>query len=80
MNVEEFQDIKNKIETAKEKKARAEGAKAKIEDQWRQDFGVSTIEEANAKLKEIKMAVQNGNDKLEKMYERLEKLTDWEDA
>lgn len=38
--------IKERIDNLKAEKARAEGQKQTIEETWKRDFGVSTLEEA----------------------------------
>jgi len=80
MTPREFQAIKEKIETAKEKKARAEGAKAKIEEQWKRDYGINSIEEASEKVTELESGIEEDKKKLEKLYNTLEKITDWDDV
>jgi len=78
MTPEKFAQIKKSIESAKEKKARAEGALAKIEENWKKDFQITTIEEANEKIKELETEIEDGKKKLEKQYEKLESVTDWD--
>ena len=80
MTAEQFAAIKKKVESAKEKKARAEGALSKIEELWQRDFEISTIEEAEEKIKELETEIDEGKKKLEKMYSQLEKVTSWEEV
>lgn len=78
MNTTEFQDIKEKIETAKQNKARAEGAIQKIEEQWEDDFDVSNLEEAETKLAELKDRVETDQSKLDGLLDELNEMTDWD--
>lgn len=78
MTTKEFEAIKAKIDSAKEKKARAEGAMAKIEEQWKRDFKVNDIEEAEAAFLELKETIQSDETKLAGLYAKLEAAADWE--
>jgi hypothetical protein len=62
---------------AKEKKARAEGALAKIEESWLAEFEINNIDEAKEKVKELETEIESDKKKLEKQYEKLEAVTDW---
>jgi hypothetical protein len=42
----DIESIKERIDNLKAEKARAEGQKQTIEETWKRDFGVSTLEEA----------------------------------
>jgi len=41
-----MENIKNRIDELKNRKARAEGQKSSIEDSWKRDYNISTLEEA----------------------------------
>ncbi len=45
---QDINSIKTRIEQLKTKKARAEGQKQSIEESWKRDFNISTLEEAEA--------------------------------
>lgn len=79
MDIQEFEQIKDKIETSKEIKSRAEGAKAKYEEQWKSEFKVNTIEEASELLEKIKEEIKDEQEQVEKIYAKLEKVTNWEE-
>ncbi len=79
MTPREFQSIKEKVETAKEKKIRAEGALAKIEEQWKKEYEIKSIEDAEEKVKELDTEIENDKAKLEKMYVQLDKMAKWEE-
>lgn len=78
MTAQEFAQIKQKIEGAKQSKARAEGALSKIGDQLKKDFSITDVKEADAKIKELNSEIETDKGKLEKMYNKLESTTDWE--
>jgi hypothetical protein len=79
MTVEKFNQIKSKIEQAKSSKDRAIGAKQKIEENWKNEFDIDSIEEAENKVKEIEDEIAKDKVKLEKQYSQLEKITDWDE-
>lgn len=77
MDVRAFESIKNKIETLKTKKAKAEGAIESIEAGWKSAHGFETLADAqnlDAKLREDITATQ---DQLDELYKELTGLTDW---
>ena len=45
---QDINSIKARIERLKTEKARAEGQKQSIEESWKRDFNISTLEEAEA--------------------------------
>lgn len=45
---QDINSIKTRIERLKTEKARAEGQKQSIEESWKRDFNISTLEEAEA--------------------------------
>ena len=46
--IQDINSIKTRIERLKTEKARAEGQKQSIEESWKRDFNISTLEEAEA--------------------------------
>ena len=50
---------KKQMEEAKTKKARAEGAFAKLKEQLKSEFDCESLEEAEEKLKEMKENAKN---------------------
>ena len=44
----DINSIKTRIDRLKTEKARAEGQKQSIEESWKRDFNISTLEEAEA--------------------------------
>jgi hypothetical protein len=80
MTPEKFASIKKSIESAKEKKARAEGALAKIEESWLSEFEINNIDEAKEKVNELETEIESDKKKLEKQYSQLEKIVDWDNV
>lgn len=78
MTPKEFQEIKSKVEKAKENKARAEGALNKIMDNLKKDYKIETIEDAETKLDELNEVIETDKDKLNGYYSKLEKVADWD--
>jgi len=78
MTPRDFQTIKEKIESAKEQKARAEGAIGKIEEQWKKEFDVNSLEEAEQKAEEMEKEIADDKKQLDIMYGKLEKIVEWD--
>lgn len=78
ITVKEFQQLREKIEAAKINKARAEGAKAKIEEQVKKDYEIY-IDEIDEKIKEYKDSLHKCNQRKEKLVTKLQDLCDWEE-
>jgi hypothetical protein len=77
MNVDQLEIIKEKIEKAKQQKAKAEGALEKILDQWKEEYGCASIEEAQQKHDEISSCIEKEEERLNSLLNELEKITDW---
>lgn len=78
MNIREFEQIKNKIETAKDNSSRIKGAMSKYEEQWKNEFKVNTIEEAQTLLEKTEESILDDETQVDKMYSKLEKVADWD--
>ena len=79
MELSDLTRIKKIIADAETRKARAEGVIEKIEAQWKADFGVTTLAEAEAKLAELVKAKEAQEDRLEELLDQLEKAADWDE-
>jgi len=77
MTVDRFNEIKEKIEAGKERKAKAEGVLERIREQWKTDFGVDSIEAAEETLEEMNGEIEKAEARLESIAEQLEGVTDW---
>ena len=78
MKPEEFQNIKDKIENAKNQKALAEGALAQLMTQLKNDFGLDTVEAAKLKLAELSEEIVKVQSSIQKLFADLEQVTNWD--
>jgi len=77
MTTSEFESIKNKILVATKKRDMAEGAKQKIIENWEKSYNISTQEEVEIKLDELKKEISIDKEKRDKLMSKLESVTDW---
>lgn len=77
MTVREFEALKEKIESAKIAKARAEGAKDKVAQQFKTEFGIS-IENYKSVAQEKTDLLEKYRARKEKLITRLNALCDWD--
>ena len=77
MDVKQFEEIKGKIETLKEKKIRAETNLESIVARWKKQYGITTVEEAQKKLDATEDAIEKNDAKIDDLYKELEGLTNW---
>jgi len=77
MDVKQFEEIKGKIETLKEKKIRAETNLESIVAGWKKQYGITTVEEAQKKLDDTEDAIEKNDAKIDDLYKELEGLTNW---
>ncbi len=78
MTVQDLENIKDKIETAKETRDKAKGAKDRIELQLKNDFEITDIHTADEKAEEMKSSIEQNEKKRDKFTEQLQDLADWE--
>jgi hypothetical protein len=71
MNIEEIKEIQEKIKTAQNQAARAEGNQQQILSNLREEFGVSNVEEAEKLLDEIKTQQKECESELEILMEEI---------
>lgn len=77
MNSKTFESIKEKIETLKREKAKSEGAIEAIEDSWKKDYGISSIEEATKLHEELNEKLATYEDEMGELENELKGLTNW---
>jgi type I site-specific restriction-modification system R (restriction) subunit len=77
MTPTQYEDIKRKVETLKEQKARHEGMLQSIIEQWKTQYNISTIEEAEALLFTMKEQEAENDRRKQDLMARLEGLTNW---
>jgi chromosome segregation ATPase len=78
MDVKKFEEIKEKIETLKKNKIRAETNLESIVAGWKKLYQIETVEEAQKKLDETEDAIEKNDTKIEDLYKELEGLTNWQ--
>ncbi len=76
-DVKNFENIKEKIEALKAKKAKAEGAMETIQKEWEASYGVSSVEEITSLLETKKQEQQENEEALDAVYQELSGLTNW---
>jgi hypothetical protein len=76
MKTEELEQLRSRIETAKEEKAKAEGALEEILKRWKEEFGCGSLEEVALKIKEIRETVRSLIEKYERYMEELRGLVE----
>jgi len=77
MDIRQFENIKQKIEVLKQKKAKAEGSIESIETNWKNQYGFTSIAEAENKLKEYEDTINKNTETMDTLYEELNGLTNW---
>lgn len=69
-----IEEIKQRIDTLKNEKAQAEGQKKAIEETWKRDYNVSSLEEAEALLSDIEKELEESKAAQEKYLEEADRL------
>lgn len=77
MDVKTFESIKQKIETLKTQKARAEFGVEAISSSWQKNYNITTVEEAEALLASMDAEITETDGQLAELYTELEGLTNW---
>lgn len=77
MQISDFEELKKKIENAKTRKAKAEGALEQAMTRLKDEFGCSTVEAAEEKLKQLQTEIDNDEIKLDSMLRSLDNSIDW---
>ncbi len=75
---QEFTELKNKIKDKELQSAAAKGKQDSITELWKSKYGCNTLEEAKAKLEEIKKEKAEKESKRDEYFKKLEQITDWE--
>ena len=78
MNLQEFQTIKDKIKQKEISNATATGKMNSIEESWKNKYGISTLEEAEKKLAELKKESEEKEKTRDEYFKKLQSLVDWE--
>jgi hypothetical protein len=78
MTARELEDLKKKLELAKQKKAKMEGAIESIVEKWQNEYGFSTVDEAQAFLLSLESKVEKLQKKETFLVNSLDELVDWD--
>lgn len=77
MTETEFTSLKRKIENKKLEIAQAKGKQESILENWKKNYGVSSLEEAEKKLIEMKAEKDKKIKQREEYFEKLKNITNW---
>jgi hypothetical protein len=77
VSIDDIEAIKKQIADAKNKSAKAEGAKERLIAQLSEDFEIETSEEIDAKISECDESIEKDEKKLEKNLTKLDEMHDW---
>lgn len=69
-----LESIKARIDKLKTEKARAEGQKSSIEESWKRDYNISTLEEAEALKESMEKELEEVKAEQEKYLEKADAL------
>jgi peptidoglycan hydrolase CwlO-like protein len=81
MTVERFEEIKDKIESLKEKKNKAQGVIDSILKELKETYGFKSdnpIAEAEAEVKKLKTEIEEAEERIESIGNKIESLADWD--
>ena len=78
MTEAEFTNLKKKIENKKLEIAQAKGKQESILENWKKNYGISTLEEAEKKLAELKAEKDKKLKQREEYFEKLKNITNWD--
>lgn len=77
MTVERVQQIKNKIEKLKNKKAKSEGIIEKILQNLKEEFDIEDIKNVQDHINDLEEEIATNENKIDELTKKIEKLTDW---
>jgi len=78
MDTKTFESIKTKVDTLKQRRAKAEGAIESIEGDWLKNYKTKNIKELEAKLAEMEEDVEADTADRDKVFEELKGLHTWQ--
>ena len=78
MNIENVQEIKQKIAKAEIEAAKSKGVIENIESDWEKQFGTKDINVIKQKLAEMEDDLKASDARMEKIYSDLLNAYDWE--
>lgn len=72
LNVDTFQKVKDDIDSARQRIARAEGGLAELLKRLKKNFGCSSVKEARAKLEKLELEIESKTKLFNKRLVKLE--------
>lgn len=78
MEIKDFVELKEKIDKAKTQRARAEGSIEEAMNRLKAEFNCESIEDAKKLLNIFEKEIAEGEDKITKILEEIETVTDWD--
>jgi len=78
MEIKDFENLKKKIESIKDKRSRAEGSLEQVKSQLFEKFKVKTIEEAEELSKKLSKEIESDKIKFNKYLKELDDITEWD--
>ena len=78
MNIDDFKKLKDKLEAAKQKKAKAEGFIEATLKKLKEEFGCSSLEEAEKKLESLNAQIEKEEKQLDKLLDKIDKAVEWD--
>lgn len=78
ITAERVLEIRKKIDLLKTKRDKAEGANEKLIQQLKDDFGISSLEEVQEKIKELDIENESNQKRLDSLSKKIEDVVDWD--
>ena len=78
MDIKTFEAIKTKVDTLKQKQAKAEGAMESIKADWLKNYETDDIGELESKLAELQEDLEADEADRDKVFEELKGLYQWQ--
>lgn len=79
ITIDDIESIKEKIADAKNKSAKAEGAKERLIAQLNEDFDIENGDDIDTKITEYDESIKKDERKLEKLLTNLDEMHDWDE-
>lgn len=76
MNLDEYRELKKKVDKLQQRKLRAEGALDGLLKRLEDDFGVSTPKEAEKKLAELEKEAKRAEERAERAFDEFREKWD----
>ena len=78
MDIKEFEQIKDKVKSLELESATAKGKQESIIEQWKEQYGFTTVEDAIKKRDELKKEAEDKQAKRDTYFEKLKNMVNWE--